>query len=70
MFPLVRGRWREMLVVEVELTSNQRGMRERDGPKVNLHATGAMASILGGCQPHQSFQQKQKCYDVTCLTGP
>jgi len=39
-------------------------MRERDGPKVNLHATGAMASILGGCQPHQSFQQKQKCYDV------
>lgn len=57
------------LVVEVELTFNQRGMRERDGPKVNLHATGAMASILGGCQPHQSFQQKQKCYDVTSLTG-
>ena len=42
-----------------------RGMWERDGPKVNLHATGALASILGGCQPHQSFQQKSKCYQVT-----
>eukprot|EP00435_Cladocopium_sp_Y103_P012807 s1655_g3.t1 len=32
-----------------------------------LHATGALASILGGCQPHDSVQQKKACYFVMDL---
>ena len=43
------------------------GMWQPGGIKNNppLHATGALASILGGCQPHDTVQQKKACYFVT-----
>ena len=63
-----------LIIIHEQLSIGKPGMWQPGGIKNNapLHATGALASILGGCQPHDSVQQKKACYFVTLaeLGGP
>lgn len=64
----IQGLWKVSRFTR-DLMVDMWSMWQPGGIKNNppLHATGALASILGGCQPHDTVQQKKACYFVMDL---